>query len=226
MVSGQDTPMDLALQQRCVTVRLKKDGATGTKFLALNAMIGEMGGIMPVLAERFVKKKEQLEGSIKKMRDYLRGKGLDDRTAITYGIVMGTYDLLLEGENKKFLDFCVTHAEESFAEKEAEKPTTQFLEAIGDLKARRMIQDCVRQTGGQLAIHFSAVFSAWEEMLGRRKRDFSFKPRTLLKEFSEEPYFVDASRRVWMGKSQQRALILDPKLDELVMDIFENAEGE
>jgi DNA primase len=225
MVSGQDTPSDLALQQRCVTIRLSHKNR-GEQYADLNARVEQFSGIIPPLVKRFAARRAAVVKAVHTMREHLRNCGLDDRTAITYAIVVGTYDGLIKENDKQFLDFCVTHAKESFAEKESEKPSKMFLEGILTLKARNMLNgNMVRTVGGNVAIYMPGVMPMFREMLRRGGDDVSFKVSTMMNEFEESECFVEKNKQVRFGKGTLRCLVLDATKDDLVRSIYEVAAG-
>jgi len=109
MVSGQDTPMDLALQQRFITIRLKRK-RTGENFSQLQALRPQMSGILPRIIAIFYKRQKPIVEAVKKMREHLLEQGLDARTSVTYALVMGPYDQIVRENHRDFFDFVVNHA--------------------------------------------------------------------------------------------------------------------
>lgn len=224
LVSGQDTPSDLALQQRFITIRIKHK--SGQHYGELQSRVGEMSGILPRLVAAFHKKRKAIIEAIKTMREFLRSQGLDDRTSITYAIVVGVYDQLIRENDKPFLDFSAEHAKQSFLEKETEKPTTVFLEGLQELKERRISSNAIKSVGGQLAIYFQGAWGQVREMWRRRGDEIPFKAKTILDEFEEMGYFVERGRSVRMGGQSIKCLILDPTKDSLVAELYGVAAEE
>lgn len=224
LVSGQDTPNDQALMQRCLNIRLPRD-RDGRGYLTLNAKMGEMSGIIPVVVKRFQEKKKEVVDAVHKMRNFLRQK-LDDRTSIGYALVVGTYDALIKKDDREFFQFVVEHAQENFNQVLHEQPTIQFLEAIQDLRSRGMVRDVLRTYGGNLAIFFQPVLSTWQRDLTGRRQEFSFKAKTLLDEFAEQDYCVERSVPVRIKGQSVRCLILDPTKNDLVAALYETSAGE
>jgi len=223
MVSGQDTPTDLALQQRFITIRLKRK-RTGENFNKLQALTHEMSGILPRLCSVFYKKYPSIVETVKKMRGHLKEQGLDDRTSVTYALVMGPYDQIVRENDKDFFDFVVNHAKTSFEEKEMERPTTLFLLGLQELKDKGIFNTSVRAVSGCLAIYFQGAYGAYQHMMRGRGQEVSWKKTTLLEEFSEQDCFVEKARSVRMAGQNVKCLILNPLEDELVSDIYDSAK--
>jgi len=223
LVSGQDTPLDLALQQRFITIRLKRK-RSGGQFSELQSRILEFSGIWPGLVAKFHRCYPEIVAAIRKMRDHLHNRGVDDRT-VTFAIPMGVYDVLVRADDREFFDFVVNHALTSFGEKEKEKPTTQFLEGLQELKDT-IFGTSVRSSKGLLAIYFTGAYGAYQKLLRQRGGEIGFKKETVLAEFSELDCFVEKTRSIRMAGQNVRCLMLDPKKDELVKDLYEAAEAE
>jgi len=225
MVSGQDTPVDLALQQRFITIRLKRK-RTGENFNKLQSLVPEMSGILPQLCSVFYKKYPSIIETVKKMRGHLRDQGVDDRTSVTYALVMGPYDQIVEEDHREFFDFVVNHAKTSFAEKELERPTTQFLLGLQELKDTGIFNTCVRVVAGRLAIYFQRAYGGYQQMMRSRGQEVTWKKNTLLEEFSEQDCFVEKARSVRIAGQNVKCLILDPNEDEDVQNIYDAAKEE
>ena len=225
MVSGQDTPGDLALQQRFITIRLKKK-RSGEHYNKIQALRSKMSGILPGIVATFYKNYTRVIESVRKMREHLHSQGVDDRTCVTYAIVMGAYDQIIRENHREFFDFVVNHAKTSFEEKQQEKPTTMFLEGLQDLKDKGVFKTSVRAVSGFVAIWFHSAYGAYQAMMRQRGQDVPFKKNTILDEFSELDCFVERNRSVRIAGQNVKCLILDPKQDELVMDIYDAAREE
>ena len=222
MLSGQDTPQDEAFQQRCVTIRLKKAYRNSSQYEKLNSMLYQMSGVIPVVVRRYKERAGRVIEAVKMIREYFVKQGMDDRTAITYSIVLGVYDGIIKENDKKFLNFCANHAKEAFSQKQEERATQEFLTGLQDMKVRNELDNCVRtMDDGMLAIHFSLAFGIWKEKTVRRREDFQFKKNALLEMFEEEDCFVAKNKNVRVGEQVVRCLVLDPEKDETVKSLYE-----
>jgi hypothetical protein len=228
ILSGQDTPSDHALQQRCVTITMLGRNRTGTRFDELNALAPAMSGIIPVLCRRWMENEDKNFDNIKTMRAHLRSQGLDDRTAITYSIPTGVYDTIVKPGHKDFLAWCGRHASTAAIEKESEKPNRRFLTDIQTMIGKQLLNgNAIKQTkDGELAIHYEVAFTTWREMLRRAGDEFGFKSRTLMEEIEQQTYFIRRDKSVRMGDQVIKCLILSPDKDEQVGEIFDAAKEE
>ncbi|MEE9610377.1 MAG: hypothetical protein V3W19_03955, partial [Desulfatiglandales bacterium] len=208
-----------------ITIRLKRQ-RSGEHYNKLQAMISEMSGILPRVIGTFYKNETQIVESARKMREHLRNQGVDDRTCVTYAIVMGPYDQIVKENHREFFDFVVNHAKVSYSEKEKERPTTLFLEGLQDLKDKGIFNTSVRTVSGCLAIWFHSAYGAYQAMMRQRGQEVPFKKNTILDEFSELDCFVQRERSVRMAGQNVKCLILDPKQDEQVMNIYDAAREE
>ncbi len=224
LVSGQDTPGDLALQQRFITIRLKRQ-RSGENYNQLQALMPGMSGILPRIVASFYRNNGEIIEAAKKMRGHLFAQGVDDRTSVTYAIVMGPYDQIVRQDHKEFFDFIVDHARTSFEEKEKERPTLLFLLGLQELKDK-IYNTCVRAVSGCLAIYFQGAYGAYQTMMRQRGQEVSWKKNTILDEFQDTDYFVQRERSVRMAGQNVKCLMLDPTKDELVMDIYDAAKEE
>ncbi|KKL26135.1 hypothetical protein LCGC14_2398310, partial [marine sediment metagenome] len=226
MVSGQDTPTDLALQQRFITIRLKKK-RSGVNYDQLQLMKADMSGILPGLVRQFSRKYPDIVVAVKKMRGHLSEQKVDDRTSVTYAIVMGLYDQIVRENHRDFFDFVVQHGKASFEEKEVDKPTHQFLLGLQELKDK-IFNTSVRAVSGCLAIYFQGAYGAYQTMMRQRGQEVTWKRATLLEEFAEQDCFVEKARSVRMGGQNVKCLILNPAEDDLIQDLYDaaNKEGE
>ncbi len=225
IISGQDTPNDQALLQRCVTIRMQGRNKTGQDYLALNGRTETFSGIIPTLIKRFHENKAETIKAIHVMREHLRKQKLDDRTAITYGIVAGCYDGIIQANDKRFLDYCVKHAKESFASKEAEKPYRSLLNGIQDLKQQGQLNgNMIRATSEGLAIYTDGVIGAWRKEMRRRGEEFPFKNVTIINEFEECGWLV-AHKQVKI-KGQNLMCVILRTTDDQVRTIYDAADAE
>jgi len=226
IISGQDTPNDQALQQRCVTIRLTGANKTGADYAALNGKTEKFSGIIPTLVRRYHDNKSQIFDAVHLVRERLRKAGLDDRTSITYSIALGAYDGLVRANDKKFIDFVQSHACQSYALKESEKPFHMFLEGIIDMKQRGLLNgNMIRSTSEGLAIYMHGVVGHWKRELKKEGGEFPFKSQTLITEFEEAGWLV-SKKSVRMNGTPMSCVVLDPEKDEKLKVLFDRAEAE
>jgi hypothetical protein len=227
ILSGQDTPADNALQQRCVTITMLGRNRRGSKFDELNTMAPTFSGIIPTLLRRWFADEKKGIAGIRTMRNHLRESGLDDRTAITYSIPLGVYDTVVKSDYG-FFNWCGAHASAAFKEKESEKPNRMFLRGIQTMLGKNLLNgNAIKQTSkGELAIHFGVAFSTWCIMLRQQGTDFAFKERTLIDEIEQQDYFIQREKTVRMGEQNVGCLILNPEKDDVVAALYGAAELE
>lgn len=223
ILSGQDTPIDVALQQRCITVRVKENNRSSQDiYNQLNALMPSMSGVIPVIVRRFYERQQNVFEAISTARSAFRRAGLDDRTAITYAILVGVYDAIVREDHAEFLAYVMKHAKESFAIKSDEKPPYLFLDGIATLMSRGQLNgNAVRAVSGLLAIDVAPAYQAWREAIRRTGDDFNFKQVTVVNEFEEIDGFVERERMVKFGSANRKCLILDPRKDERVRMIYD-----
>jgi hypothetical protein len=228
MLSGQDTPADQALLQRCIVIRLIQKQRTGEHYAELNRQIETFSGIIPELVKRFEQNKRKVVDEIEKFRKVLIAEGVDDRTAITYAIPVGIAEGIVRENDVDFYRSVIAQAKLSFASKEAEKPYRQFLQAMEVLELQEKVNgNCIRATNGGLAIHMNLAMQLWSEMLNRSKRDYPFKLETLYNEFEEAEILIAKTKSVRLKGGDARACcVLDPAKDDLVKQLFDRALEE
>ncbi len=228
LLSGQDTPADQALLQRCIVVRLIQKSRTGEHYADLNRRIETFSGIIPELVKRFQANKQKVVDEIEKFRKVLIAEKVDDRTAITYSIPVGVAEAILKENDVDFYKSVISQAKLSFAAKEAEKPYRQFLQAMEVLELQEKVNgNCLRATNGGLAIHMNLAMQLWSEMLNRSKRDYPFKLETLYNEFEEAEILIAKTKSVRLKGGDARACcVLDPEKDDLVKQLFDRAAEE
>ncbi len=228
LLSGQDTPADQALLQRCIVVRLIQKQRTGEHYADLNRHIETFSGIIPELVKRFEQNKRKVVDEIEKFRKVLMAQGVDDRTAITYAIPVGLSEGILRENDVGFYKSIISQAKLSFQAKEAEKPYRQFLAAMEVLELQEKVNgNCLRATNGGLAIHMNLAMQLWSEMLNRSKRDYPFKLETLYNEFEEAEILIAKTKSVRLKGGDARACcVLDPEKDDLVKQLFDRAVDE
>jgi DNA primase len=227
ILSGEDQPLDAALNSRCVMIPVfdrRHSDLEAFQWLHNNASQFNTIGHHILLNKKMYwdKIKLRIDEYFKAFLD--SDKKVDTRNRKHMSIVAGVGDVFLDS-SIEFMEFIGTESIKRTASVDHSQALYIFLEDVINLKNTfeisfpflELIQN--RKTRKhEVAFYFNGVYNFWERRFARLRESIPASKQALLEHIRSEPYYIE-ERAARLDNSSRRCIILNPQHKSFPADL-------
>lgn len=203
IVAGQETPIDSALLSRSIIVEILQAKRRENHF---SWWTREKPKFSSFLLN--VLRKKRVDDFLKVMeisKDFFTKRGIDDRTAINYSIIVAGFGIEWNGD-KQFAEDMIKHVDITAESMKEESEISVFLSDLCVLKFNGALKDDFWKVEGEyLYIYFQGLYNIWAKDCQQRGVDV-LKFSSMMSYFKEESGFLDGSARTRIKGQQCRCV--------------------
>lgn len=194
MLSGEEFPNDSALNSRCITIPLFKQGAKSDSYFWMQEnkkhFVGVMAKILKNKKNLWPKIKEEIDASAAALQRENLSNRIIDHSAILNGV-----STVLFGSDEDFNKFVKLYSRDIERSRDNEMSINVFYEDLAMLLLNNQVKNTfaktVREgTGDFLYLHSKSAYSIWESFKKRDREDVPMKYEVIRKWIVTSDYCV------------------------------------
>jgi hypothetical protein len=233
MISGEETPKDGALLTRCITIFVSRAKRKANYY---NWFVLNKGKFSSHIFD-VIKRKEELKPVFFKAfgewRESFSQKGVDDRLAINYAIVMAGYVVAFGDTDLDFATQLITETQALQAEYREEQAVSVFLDDLMAMKTRNIvgpaywIVDVDKDNVKKIYLYFHGLHNVWSKEFKQIRGEEAFKEGSIRAYLREEPGFIEAARYKRIKNDNKKCIVFeyDKASEEMRNLVSEGGDG-
>ncbi len=231
-ISGEEMPKDNGLFTRCIPIQFSSNKRDRTYFDWINKHSEKFSYLTYYLIMNYGKYRDRVVENIVELKKQLVAKGIGDRTAENWAIVVAAFDTIVgdgmpdsEWDQKilPFIQWAEVQCQEIKQQGEQDHMLNQFWDDLNFLwSAGKVDGKYIRVDGSSLSVWFNGAFEIWAEHYRRKNGREAFDRSSIMKYLQDEPYFLKSNKKTRLKSGVKSCFVINiPEATEAIKELAE-----
>ncbi len=221
LLAGEETPKDGAILSRCIVVFVSRAKRLVNHFNWFTTNRAKFSYHFYDILKRKNELVKPFMRILFEWKEKFTKQGIQDRVALNYAIIVAGHAIVFGETNLDFVNWMLEETKLIQDEQSEEQAVNIFLEDLGAMKTRGLINDDYwHTTGGKVYLYFHGLHQIWSQEYRKSRGEESFKEGSIRAYLKEEKGFLFMNEAHRINGDLKKCVVFDAsKCDETILNL-------